>query len=69
MTRYMGVDQYGQTYHGLECPRRDLLKVLGASHADKMYQDTKDGEVQHTGYVIGGLWITVYEVKSWKGNS
>lgn len=67
MKCYMGVDQYGNTYHNLKCPRRDLLNKLGYKHADKMYQDTNDGKVMHVGYVIGRHWISVYEVKHWEG--
>jgi hypothetical protein len=60
---YMAVDQYGQTYHGLTRPRRDLCDRLGRKHVDKMYIDTKAGESRHCGYIIGGLWLSVYEVK------
>jgi hypothetical protein len=59
----MAVDQYGQTEHGLEYPRRDLLERTGYSHAEKMYQDKKSGEVVHTGYVIGDRWFTLYNVE------
>jgi len=59
---YMAVDQYGQTYHGLERPRRDLLDRLGKKHADKLYVDTKGGGTYHVGYLIGGLCVDVYEV-------
>ena len=59
---YMAIDQYGQTYHGLEVPRRDLLRELGRKHAAKMYVDTKSGKTFHIGWVIAGLWLTVYEV-------
>jgi len=31
-----------------------------------MYVDTKDGTAKHIGYVIAGLWLTVYEVKRWE---
>ena len=60
--QYMAIDQYGQTYHGLTHPRKDLLERLGRSHADKMYVDTKSGDIAHVGYVIGGLWLTLYTV-------
>ena len=60
---YMAIDQYGNTYHGLEHPRKDLLKRLGCTHAEKMYQDKKDGTTVHVGYVIGGLWLTLYSVE------
>lgn len=61
---YMAVDQYGQTYHGLKNPRKDLMEKLSRKHVDKMYVDnTKTGKTRHSGYIIGGLWLSVYEVK------
>ncbi len=62
---FMAVDQYGETYHALKHPRKDLLGRLGMQHAEKMYQDTKSGEARHSGYVIAGLWLTVFEVTPW----
>lgn len=62
---YLGIDQYHQHYKIKEHPRKELLEQLGRKHADKMYVDTKDGSQKHKGYVIGGLWITLYEVHSW----
>jgi hypothetical protein len=60
--QYMGIDQYGQTYHRLNHPRKDLLDRLGYKGAQKIYQDATEG-ARHVGYVIGGLWISLYEVK------
>lgn len=62
----MAIDQYGQAYHGLERPRRDLLNKLGYKHADKMYVDSKDGNTYHTGYIIGGLWLDIYKVEPFR---
>jgi len=59
---YMAINQYGDTYHGLEYPRKDLLERLCRKHADKMYVDSKDGSTFQTGYVIGREWLTVYKV-------
>lgn len=61
--QYIAIDQYGQTWHNLEHPRKDLMKQIGCSHAEKMYIDGEDGKVYHTGYVIGGLWLNVYEIQ------
>ncbi len=59
----MGVDQYGATYHGLgDYPRKALLSRLGRKHADKLYRDDAAGNAYHIGYIIGGLWITLYFV-------
>lgn len=60
---YMAINQYGNTYHGLEKPRKDLLERLGRRHADKMYVDSKGGNTLHIGYIIGGEWLTVYKVQ------
>jgi hypothetical protein len=63
--KYMGIDQYGQTYHGLTHPRKDLMERIGVQHATKMYRDIPNGYVQ-VGYIIGGLWIEIFEVKPWR---
>lgn len=60
---YMAIDQYGTTYHGLKHPRKDLMERIGCSHAKKMYLDKADGSIAHVGYVIGGLWLTLYKVE------
>lgn len=60
---YMAIDQYGQTFHSLTHPRKDLCAKLGNSHASAMYVDDKDGNARRIGYVIGGLWLSVYEVR------
>lgn len=60
---YMAIDQYGRTYHGLTHPRKDLMTRLYNKHCRKMYRDDTDGIYYHVGYVIGGLWLHVYEVK------
>jgi hypothetical protein len=59
---YMGIDQYGNHYDGLLRPRKDLLNRLYRKHAEKMYIDKIDGTVKHVGYIIAGLWISLYEV-------
>jgi len=62
----MALDQYGTYYHDLgKHPRKELLRRLGRSHANNMYVDTRLGEAKHVGYVIGGLWLTVYNVTRW----
>ncbi len=63
--QYMAIDQYGHTYHGLTHPRRDLMNRLCCKHAEKMYVDTDEG-AKHIGYVIAGLWLTLYEVKTYE---
>ena len=61
MKEHMAVDQYGHTYHALGAhPRKELLKRLCRQHAGKIYRE-KDGSTVHVGWVIGGLWLTIYE--------
>ena len=60
---YMGIDQYGQTYHiNSNHPRKWLLDHLCRGRASKMYVDKTDGSTSHVGYIIAGLWIRLYEV-------
>jgi hypothetical protein len=59
---YMAIDQYGHSYHGLENPRKDLLSKLCRKHAQKMYVDGIDGGTYQTGYIIAGLWLSIYQV-------
>ena len=60
----MAVDQYGHTYHGLGAhPRAELLRRLGRRHAERMYVDGRDGATYHIGWIIAGLWLSVYTVE------
>lgn len=61
--QYMAIDQYGNTYHNLKHPRKDLMERLGRKRATKAYIDTVNGEARHCGYIIAGCWLTLYEVK------
>ena len=54
--QYMAIDQYGH---------KDLMNRLYCKHAEKMYVDTDEG-TKHIGYVIAGLWLTLYEVKPYE---
>ena len=61
--QYMAIDQYGQTHHiGRNPPRKWLLDHLCSSHCSKMYADLASGGCVHIGYIISGLWLTLYEV-------
>ena len=61
--QYMAIDQYGNAYHGLEHPRKDLLARLDRQHASRMFVDTKAGETKHIGYIIAGHWLRLYAVE------
>ncbi len=59
---HIAIDHYGQTYHNLGAhPRKALLKRLDRKTANKIYIDQKN-EVYHIGWVIAGLWCTVYQI-------
>lgn len=67
---YVAIDQYGTTHHLTDPtrhPRKQLLDILCATHADKIYVDGPDGESEHIGYVIAGGWYRIHEVHSWAG--
>jgi hypothetical protein len=64
---FIAIDQYGRSYQiGNNAPRKTLLKTFNRQHCKKMYQDTKDGKTKHVGYIIAGLWLTVYVIGQWK---
>lgn len=57
----IAIDQYGHTYKlKSKHPRKELLELIGASKADKIYI----GEGVHIGYVIKGLWLSVYKLQN-----
>lgn len=64
---YLAVDQHGQTFRYLKHPRKELCAILGRQHVAKMYVDKvagpNAGKSVHVGYVIAGLWLTLYEMK------
>ena len=63
---YMAIDQYGNTYHDLKHPRKDLMERLCCQHAQKMWVDSASHESKHVGYVIAGHWLNVYSVGAFK---
>lgn len=69
MLGYIAIDQYGTTYQiGNNPPRKWLLNFFGATKADKMFVEKKDGTTKHIGYVIQKLWISVFKICDWKEN-
>ena len=32
-----------------------------------MFCDSAEGETRHIGYIIAGLWITLYSIGAWHG--
>ena len=68
MLGYMATDQHGNTYHmyNEKSPRKWLLHHFGRKNAQKMYVDGKDGKAIHTGYIIAGHWLSVFQVFGFK---
>jgi hypothetical protein len=64
---FLAVDQYNQK-HLLKTkfPRKELLGIFGTTSARKIYQDDKSGQSYHAGYLIRGLWLTLYRVSEFK---
>lgn len=61
--QHMAIDQFGETYHSLGAhPRKALMERIGRRGAALMYIDDKAGKSHHVGWIIGGLWLTVYRV-------
>lgn len=63
MAAWMAIDQWGNTFHGLERPRRDLLRKLGRKRAQRMYRDDAAGHTYHCGWIIAGHWCEVFRVE------
>jgi len=62
--RYIAISDSGnRVMLTTDTPRKELMEYLGAKHAEKIYVDTKEGEVAHIGYIIGGEWYTLYAVE------
>jgi hypothetical protein len=66
---YMARSNFGTTYHLTDpkAPRKQLLAKCGRQHARKVFVDTTTGETKHIGYIVGGVWFTLYEVHEWTG--
>jgi len=64
---FLAVDQYNQK-HLLKTkfPRKELLEIFGATSARKIYQDDKSGQSYHIGYLIQGIWLTLYKVSEFR---
>ncbi len=59
---YLGIDQHGAHYTIQKYPRKELMAQLGSRHASRMYRERHGEPDRHVGYVVRGLWITVYKV-------
>ena len=61
------IAQSQSTILALNCtknPRKALLEKLGATRADKIYRDTKEGSI-HVGYIVNGMWFDIFEIHKW----
>lgn len=60
---YMAIDQFGRTEHDLgHTPRQALMDRYGVKSADPMYQDDKEGNTYHIGWIVAKHWFQVFEV-------
>ena len=62
---YLAIDQYGTHVNLKKHPRKELLTEYGRKSARKIYRDHEDGHTEHVGYIVAGLWFTIYEVHHW----
>jgi hypothetical protein len=60
--KHIAIDQWGNIYKlKTKYPRKELMEIHDAKHADKMYQAI-NGENVHVGYVIRGAWLHIYRI-------
>jgi hypothetical protein len=62
---FIAIDQYGKHYF-VTYPRKELCEIVGVKHADKMYRDGDNGQIQHVGYIISGHWFEVMRIEPFK---
>lgn len=66
---YLGIDQYGNHYTLKKHPRKELVNDHHlAGRIYKMYNEDRNGNTKHTGYVIGDKWVSIYQVHEFKAN-
>jgi len=61
---WLGIDQQGNKYvmNQVKYPRKWLLDYLCRKRASVMWIDRKSGPPARIGWIIAGLWISVYRV-------
>lgn len=60
---YIAFDQYGNHYKIKKHPRKELINDhYLRGRVRKMYVDTHNRQIKHVGYVIGKLWVNVYQI-------
>lgn len=65
MNLYHAVDQYGDVVaYRAEDPRVGLLEELGATRAQNMYVDGKDGKAYHIGYIVKKRWFSIFKLEA-----
>lgn len=67
--KYMAIDQYGNTYHGLKHPRTELSKLVGApgpACLRMLYKTEPNGDDIHIGYEYKGRKYRLYEVSPYE---
>ena len=43
-------------------PRKQLLEKLGRKGAEPIYAGLKDGGTERVGWIVGGVWWSIYRV-------
>lgn len=58
---FLYMDQFGNHFFARSV--KDLRQQIGVgkSRVSKMFQDMKDGQTVHVGYVIGRHWLRMFE--------
>lgn len=56
---YLYIDQWGQKFFASTI--KELKDKIGGGRVSKMYQDKKNGDTMHVGYIVGGHWCTAYQ--------
>jgi hypothetical protein len=66
---YIAISQFNDVVVLNKHPRKELRDLYGRSEhtkIQKMYRDKADGGSKHVGYVIDGLWFTLFEAKPYE---
>lgn len=53
------IDQWGQKFRASTI--KELREKVGGGGVSKMYQDKKNGDTVHVGYIVGAHWLTAYK--------
>ena len=66
---YIGIANNGDKITINKYPRKEICEYYGTTHAEKMFNDDKDGNAVLVGYIVKNIWVSVYEVHKWNNKS